>query len=215
MQPPRKRDARFYGLYLQTLGKKGNEIMKKRSEKQQDLDKLKTELAKVSTVILSTFQGISVENDTKLRRAVQAVGGKYKVVKNTLAERAGAGTAAEGLLKNLTGTNSIAYTQTDAVALAKALTKIAKDVPAFQFKAGVVEGRVISISEIQQLANLPSKEELLSKVMFLLSAPAQRIASTLNALPRNLAVTVSEAIKANKFSDKSEPGEPVHQADQV
>ena len=185
--------------------------MKKRSEKQQDLDKLKTELAKVSTVILSTFQGISVENDTKLRRAVQAVGGKYKVIKNTLAERAGAGTAAEGLLKNLTGTNSIAYTQSDAVALAKALTKIAKDVPAFQFKAGVVEGRVISISEIQQLANLPSKEELISKVMFLLSAPAQRIASALNALPRNLALTVSEAIKANKFSDKSEPGEPVHQ----
>ena len=180
--------------------------MKKRSEKQQDLDKLKTELAKVSTVILSTFQGISVENDTKLRRAVQAVGGKYKVVKNTLAERAGAGTAAEGLLKNLTGTNSIAYTQTDAVALAKALTKIAKDVPAFQFKAGVVEGRVISIAEIQQLANLPSKEELISKVMFLLNAPAQRIARALNALPRNLAVTVNEAIKANKFSDdKSEP----------
>ena len=181
--------------------------MKKRSEKQQDLDKLKTELAKVSTVILSTFQGISVENDTKLRRAVQAVGGKYKVVKNTLAERAGAGTAAEGLLKNLTGTNSIAYTQTDAVALAKALTKIAKDVPAFQFKAGMVEGRVISISEIQQLANLPSKEELISKVMFLLNAPAQRIARTLNALPRNLAVTVNEAIKANKFS--GEQGEPV------
>jgi large subunit ribosomal protein L10 len=179
--------------------------MKKRSEKQQDLDKLKTDLAKVSTVILSTFQGISVENDTKLRRAVQAAGGTYKVVKNTLAERAAAGTAADGLLKNLSGTNSIAYTQTDAVALAKALTKIAKDVPAFQFKAGVVEGRVISISEIQQLANLPSKEELISKVMFLLNAPAQRIASALNALPRNLAVTVNEAIKANKFSDKAEP----------
>ena len=179
--------------------------MKKRSEKQQDLDKLKTDLAKVSTVILSTFQGISVENDTKLRRAVQAAGGTYKVVKNTLAERAAAGTAADGLLKNLSGTNSIAYTQTDAVALAKALTKIAKDVPAFQFKAGVVEGRVISISEIQQLANLPSKEELISKVMFLLNAPAQRIASALNALPRNLAVTMNEAIKANKFSEKAEP----------
>jgi large subunit ribosomal protein L10 len=75
------------------------------------------------------------------------------------------------------------------VALAKALTKVAKDVPAFQFRAGLVEGRVISIAEIQQLANLPSKEELLSKVMFLL-----------NALPRNLAITVSEAIKANKFA---------------
>ncbi|MGB2636747.1 MAG: 50S ribosomal protein L10 [Candidatus Acidiferrum sp.] len=174
--------------------------MKKKSEKQQDLDKLKTELAKVSTVILSTFQGITVEQDTKLRRAVQAAGGKYQVVKNTLAERAGTGTPAEGVLKNLKGTHSIAYTQTDPVALAKALTKVAKDVPAFQFKSGVVEGRVISISEIKQLADMPSKEELISKIMFLLNAPAQRIATALNALPRNLAVTVSEAVKANKFS---------------
>ena len=173
--------------------------MKKRSEKQADLDKLKSELAKVSTVILTTFQGIKVDEDTKLRRAVQAAGGKYKVVKNTLAERAGAGTPAENLLKNLTGTNSIAYTEADPVALAKAITKIAKDVPAFQFKAGVVEGRVVSIADIKQLANLPSKDELISKIMFLLNAPAERIAVTLNALPRNLAVTVNEAIKANKF----------------
>jgi large subunit ribosomal protein L10 len=173
--------------------------MKKRSEKQEDLDKLKLVLAKVSTVILTTFQGITVENDTKLRRAVQAAGGKYQVVKNTLAERAGAGTPAEGLLKNLSGTNSIAYTNTDPVALAKALTKVAKDVPAFQFRAGVVEGRVISIAEIQQLANLPSKEELISKIMYLLNAPAQRIAVTLNALSRNMAVVVSEAVKAEKF----------------
>ena len=174
--------------------------MKKKSEKQKDLDNLKTELAKVSTVILTTFQGITVEDDTKLRRAVQAAGGKYQVVKNTLAELAGSGTAAEGVLKNLKGTHSIAYTATDPVALAKALTKIAKDVPAFQFKSGVVEGRVISIAEIKQLAEMPSREELISKIMFLLNAPAQRIASALNALPRNLAVTVSEAIKANKFS---------------
>ena len=174
--------------------------MKKKSEKQKDLEHLKTELARVSTVILTTFQGITVEDDTKLRRAVQAAGGKYQVVKNTLAELAGTGTAAEGVLKNLKGTHSIAYTQTDPVALAKALTKIAKDVPAFQFKSGVVEGKVISIAEIKQLAEMPSKEELISKIMFLLNAPAQRIAMALNALPRNLAVTVSEAVKANKFS---------------
>jgi len=174
--------------------------MKKKSEKQSDLDNLKTELAKVSTVILTTFQGITVEDDTKLRRAVQAAGGKYQVVKNTLAELAGTGTAAEGVLKNLKGTHSIAYTQTDPVALAKALTKIAKDVPAFQFKSGVVQGKVISIAEIKQLAEMPSKEELISKIMFLLNAPAQRIASALSAVPRNLAVTVSEAAKANKFS---------------
>src|SRR5438874_11550280 len=148
--------------------------MKKRSEKQADLDKLKSELAKVSTVILTTFQGIKVDEDTKLRRAVQAAGGKYKVVKNTLAERAGAGTPAENLLKNLRGTNSIAYTETDPVALAKAITKIAKDVPAFQFKAGVVEGRVVSIADIKQLANLPSRDELISKIMFLLNRSEER-----------------------------------------
>jgi large subunit ribosomal protein L10 len=188
--------------------------MKKRSEKQQDLDKLKLELAKVSTVILTTFQGITVEADTKLRRAVQAAGGKYQVVKNSLAERAGAGTPAENLLKNLSGTNSIAFTETDAVALAKVLTKVAKEVPAFQFKSGLVEGRVISIAEIQQLANLASKEELLSKIMFLLNAPAQRIAMALNALPRNLAVTVSEAIKANKFGSGGAPAAPSPEAAQ-
>jgi large subunit ribosomal protein L10 len=181
--------------------------MKKRSEKQADLDKLKVELAKVSTVILTTFQGITVEDDTKLRRAVQAAGGKYQVVKNTLAERAGSGTPAEGLLKNLKGTNSIAYTNTDPVALAKALTKVAKDVPAFQFRAGVVEGRVINIAEIQQLASLPSKEELISKIMFLLNAPAQRIAVALNALSRNMAVVVSEAVKAEKFGSSGAKAE--------
>src|SRR6202158_6549723 len=97
--------------------------MKKRSEKQEDLDKLKVALAKVSSVILTTFQGITVEDDTKLRRAVQAAGGKYQVVKNTIAELAGSGTPAEGVLKNLTGTNSIAYTATDAGGLANAATK--------------------------------------------------------------------------------------------
>src|ERR1019366_2207760 len=183
--------------------------MKKRSEKQQDLDNLKSDLAKVSTVILSTFQGITVENDNKLRRAVQQAGGTYRVVKNTLAERAASGTPNEALLKDLKGTNSIAYTATDPVSLAKALTKIAKDVPAYQFRAGIVEGRVLSIAEIQQLASLPSKEELISKVMFLLGAPAQRIASALAAVNRNLAVPVSEAVKANKFGPASAPAETV------
>jgi len=175
--------------------------MKKKSEKQQDLDQLKTDLEKVSTVILTTFQGITVEDDTKLRRAVQAAGGKYQVVKNTLAELAASGTPVGGVLKDLKGTNSIAYTATDPVALAKALTKIAKDVPAFKFKSGLVEGRVISIAEIQQLATMPSKEELISKIMFLLNAPAQRLAVVINAVPRNAAVVINEAVKANKFSE--------------
>src|SRR6202158_4919088 len=179
--------------------------MKKRSETQKDLDKQKPEPAKVSTLILTPCQGMTVHDDTKLRRSVQAAGGNYKVVKNTIAERAASGTPAEKLLSNLKGTNSIAYTNTDPVALAKALTKIAKDVPAFQFRAGLVEGRVISIAEIQQLANLPSKEDLISKIMFLLNAPAQRIALALNALPRNVAVVVSEAVKSEKFGSGGAP----------
>jgi large subunit ribosomal protein L10 len=179
--------------------------MKKRSDKEKDVDALKTELANVSTIILTTFQGITVEDDTKLRRAIQAAGGHYRVVKNTLATRAGAGTPHEPILKDLAGANSIAYTQTDPVALAKALTKYAKDVPAFKFKTGIVEGRVLSIADIQQLAQLPSKEELISKIMFLVNAPAQRIASALAGVSRNVAVVVSEAAKGNKFGADGAP----------
>jgi large subunit ribosomal protein L10 len=182
--------------------------MKKKSEKQAKSEELRNQLATVSTVILSTFQGITVEQDTKLRRSVESAGGHYEVVKNTVAERAAAGTPAEGLLKNLKGTNSIAYTKTDPVALAKILTKIAKEVPAFQFRAGFVEGRVISIQEINQLASLPSKEELISKIMFMLNAPAQRVATALAALPRNLAVVTSEAVKAGKFGGTAAPAAP-------
>ena len=182
--------------------------MKKKAEKKTQADELRTQLANVSTVILSTFQGITVEQDTKLRRQVEAAGGKYQVVKNTVIERAAEGTPTAPLLKNLKGANSIAYTTLDPVALAKVLTKIAKDVPAFQFRAGWVEGRVVSIQEIGQLAQLPSKDELIGKIMFLLNAPAQRLATALAALPRNLAVVTSEAVKANKFGAGSSAPAP-------
>lgn len=182
--------------------------MKKKAEKKAQSEELRSQLATVSTVILSTFQGITVEQDTQLRRSVEAAGGHYQVVKNTVIERAAAGTPAENLLKGLKGTNSIAYTKTDPVALAKILTKVAKDVPAFQFRAGLVEGRVISIQEIGQLAQLPSKEEIISKVMFMLNAPAQRVASTLAAVSRNMAVVTSEAVKANKFGPGGDAAAP-------
>ena len=170
-----------------------------KAEKKTQAEQLRAQLANVSTVILSTFQGITVEDDTRLRRQVEAAGGKYEVVKNSVAERAADGTPTAPLLKDLKGTNSIAYTKLDPVALAKVLTKVAKDVPAFKFRAGWVEGRVISIDEINKLALLPAKEELISKIMFLLNAPAQRIATAISALPRNLAVVTSEAVKAQKF----------------
>ena len=175
--------------------------MNRKADRQKRVEELRAELAQVSTVILSTFQGIKVEEDTRLRRAVEAAGGSYQVVKNTLAERAAQGTPAEPLLKSLAGTNSIACTSTDPVALAKVLTKFAKDVPAYQFRAGIVEGRVVSVVEIQQLASLPSKDELISKIMFLLLAPAQRLAGTTAAVARNLAVVVNQAAKEKKFAE--------------
>ena len=179
--------------------------MKKKAEKTTQAEELRSQLATVSTVILSTFQGITVEQDTQLRRGVEAAGGQYQVVKNTVAERAAAGTPTEGLLKGLKGTNSIAYTKTDPVSLAKILTKVAKDVPAFQFRAGWVEGpRHFDSGDRPARAALPSKEELISKIMFLLNAPAQRVATALAALPRNLAVVTSEAVKANKFGGGGE-----------
>src|ERR1700757_3800741 len=119
--------------------------MKKKSEKVQQADELRAQLATISTVILSTFQGITVEQDTQLRRSVEAAGGHYQVVKNRVAEKALEGAPTGGLIKYLKGTNSIAYTSTDPVALAKILTKVAKEVPAFKFRAGWVEGRVVSI----------------------------------------------------------------------
>ena len=111
--------------------------MKKKAEKKAQSEELRAQLATVSTVILSTFQGITVEQDTQLRRSVEAAGAHYQVVKNTVIERAAQGTPAESLLKGLKGTNSISYTKTDPVALAKILTKVAKDVPAFQVSRGI------------------------------------------------------------------------------
>ena len=128
-------------------------------------------------------------------------GAKYLVVKNTLAERAAKGTKVEEVLKGLSGVTSIAYTSGDPVALAKALSKYAKDNPEFTFKAGVVEGRVISIKEIQALATMPSKEELMSKLLFLINAPAQRLVTAMSAVGRNLAVVVDQGVQNKKFKE--------------
>jgi large subunit ribosomal protein L10 len=174
--------------------------MKTRKQKEADVEKLHQELAHISTVILSTFQGVNVEQETLLRRTVETVGGHYRVVKNSVAERAAAGTPAEGLLKGLAGANSISFTEADPVALAKVLSKVAKEIPALEFKAGAVEGRVISVEEVVALASLPSKDELISRIMFLVQSPIQRLAQALAGTSRNMAVVANEAVKAEKFS---------------
>jgi len=172
-----------------------------RAKKTEQVEKLGKDLKSVSSLIVSTYSKLTVAQDYELRKALRASGAKYAVVKNTLAERAAKGTKVEDVLKNLSGVTSIAYTAGDPVALAKALSKYAKDNPEFTFKAGVVEGRVISISEIKALATMPSKEEIYSKLLFLINAPAQRLVTAMNAVGRNLAVVVNQGVKENKFKE--------------
>jgi large subunit ribosomal protein L10 len=172
-----------------------------KAKKKEQVEKLSKDLKDVSNVVVATYTKMTVAQDFELRKALRGAGAKYQVVKNTLAEKAAKGTKVEGALKDLAGVSSIAYTTGDPVAMAKALTKYAKDTPEFTFKIGVVEGRVINIKEIEALATMPSKEELMSKLLFLINAPAQRLATAINAVPRNLAVVVNQGVQEKKFKE--------------
>jgi large subunit ribosomal protein L10 len=172
-----------------------------KAKKTEQVEQLGSELKKVSSMIVATYSKLTVAQDYELRKTLRGSGAKYRVVKNTLVERAAKGTKVEEILKNLSGVTSIAYTSGDPVALAKALSKYAKDNPEFNFKAGVVEGRVISINEIKALATMPSKEEIYSKLLFLISAPAQRLVTAMNAVGRDLAVVVGQGVEKKKFTE--------------
>jgi large subunit ribosomal protein L10 len=170
-----------------------------RAKKTVQVEKLGKELQSVSSLIVTTYNKLTVTQDYELRKTLRASGAKYLVVKNTLAERAAKGTKVEEVLKDLSGVTSIAYTSGDPVALAKALSKYAKDNPEFSFKSGVVEGRVISINQIQALATMPSKEEIYSKLLFLINAPAQRLVTVMNAVGRDVAVVIKQGVEKGKF----------------
>jgi large subunit ribosomal protein L10 len=172
-----------------------------KARKTEQVEKLSKELKNVSNVVVATYTKMTVPQDYELRKVLRVAGAKYQVVKNTLAEKAAKGTKVEGALKDLAGVTSIAYTTGDPVAMAKALTKYAKDTPEFTFKVGVVEGRVVTIKEIEALATMPSKEELYSKLLFLISAPAQRLVTVMNAVGRNLAVVVDQGVQQKKFKE--------------
>ena len=172
-----------------------------KARKTEQVEKLSKDLSNVSHMVVATYTRLTVAQDYELRKALRGVGAKYQVVKNTLAERAAKGTKVEGALKDLAGVTSIAYTTGDPVAMAKALTKVAKDAPEFTFKVGVVEGRVISVKEIESLATMPSKEEIYSKLLFLINAPAQRLVTAMNAVGRNLAVVIDQGVQEKKFKE--------------
>jgi large subunit ribosomal protein L10 len=173
--------------------------MKKKEDKKKDVDSLRQDLARLQHLFVTGYEKMRVDQDFELRKVVRGAGGKYRVVKNTLAEKASAGTPSEQVLTGLRGMTSMAYTSNDPVALAKALTAYAKANPSFTFKAGMVEGRAIDIKAINDLANMPAREVILAKLLYLINAPAQRLLTAVNAVGRNLAVVVDQAVKENKF----------------
>ncbi len=145
------------------------------------------------------YRGISVPEVTELRNRVRSSGGKYVVVKNTLVRRAIEGADLEELLPHFEGPTAVAYSDDDPVALAKALSDFAEDVPAIEFKGGMVEGRTIAADEIKTLATMPSREELITKLVFLLQSPVTRFVRTLNAIPQQF-VNVLHQVAQEKGS---------------
>ena len=171
-----------------------------RASKSEKVKKLAVELEHSTSAIIGTFKGLTASKDFELRKTIRKAGGSYHVVKNKLAERAAEGTKVEQALKGLKGVSAVAYTSGDPVALAKALSEWVKENAEFTFKLGIVDGKVINISEIEQLAKMPGKEELFSKLLFLISSPAQRLATVINATGRNLAVVVNQGVEKGKFA---------------
>lgn len=170
-----------------------------KAKKIEQAEKLSSQFKKANHAIVGTFSKLTVEKDYELRKVIRSTGAKYSVVKNTLAERAAKGTKIEEAVKGLKGVTSIAFTDADPVTLAKVLSKYAKDNPEYQFKAGIVDGKVIQIKDIDALANLPSKEEIFSKLLFLMNAPAQRLVTAMNAVGRDLAVVINQGVEKQKF----------------
>jgi len=171
----------------------------RRDQKQSEVERLKADLINAGSVFVVSFQKIPVSEDLELRRQVRAAGGRYRVVKNRLAVLGAKGTAAEPILKSLAGPTALALTAASPVGLAKALSAYAKANPNFTFRAGVVEGRAVSLSEIAELALLPGKEVLLAKVLGLIASPARAVVVTIQAVIHNIASVIDQAVKAGKF----------------
>jgi large subunit ribosomal protein L10 len=170
-----------------------------KAKKNAKVAMLASELESSTSAIIGSFKGLTASKDFELRKVIRAAGGSYHVVKNKLAAKSAEGTKVEAALQGLKGVSSVAYTSGDPVALAKALSTWVKDNSEFTFKLGIVDGRVISVEEINALAKLPGKNELFSKLLFLIQSPAQRLATVINATGRNLAVVVNMAAEQGKF----------------
>jgi large subunit ribosomal protein L10 len=170
-----------------------------KAKKSDKVKALATELESSTSAIIGSFKGLTASKDFELRKVIRSAGGHYHVVKNKLAARSAQGTKIEAALQGLKGVSSVAFTSGDPVALAKALSEWVKENAEFTFKLGIVDGKLIQPAEIEQLAKLPGKEELFSKLLFLINSPAQRLVTVLNATGRNVAVVINQGAQQGKF----------------
>jgi large subunit ribosomal protein L10 len=171
-----------------------------RAKKAEQIDKLAKELKGSTTAIVGTFAKLTVSQDFQLRKAVRQAGGNYRVLKNKLAARASQGSGVEAALQGLKGVSSVAYTSGDPIALAKALSTWVKDNSEFTFKLGIVDGKVLTVAQISELATMPGKEEIYAKLLFLINSPAQRLVTVLSAVGRDLAVVINQGVEKGKFA---------------
>jgi large subunit ribosomal protein L10 len=171
-----------------------------KAKKTEKVATLAKELETSTSAIIGTFSALTAAKDYDLRKTIRGAGGSYHVVKNKLAARAAQGTKIEAALQGLKGVSSVAYTSGDPVALAKALSTWVKDNAEFTFKLGIVDGKVITVDEIKALATLPGKQELFSKLLFLIQSPAQRLVTVINATGRDLAVVINQGVEKGKFA---------------
>jgi large subunit ribosomal protein L10 len=172
-----------------------------RNDKQALVEGYGKSIALAPHAFLLSYKGITVPQVTDLRNKVRATGGEYVVVKNTLALRAINSTALAELKEHFVGPTAVVYSGGDPVALAKALTDFAKDNPNIQFKAGMVEGRAVAAEQIKEIAQLPSREQLIAKLLFLLQSPIVRLARVLAAVPQSF-VSVLDQVRAQKESNQ-------------
>ena len=169
----------------------------KKTEKVKILTK---ELESSTTAIIGTLAKLTVAQDFELRKVVREAGGKYRVLKNKLAPIAGKGTKVEDALKGLKGVSAVAFTSGDPVALAKGFSKWVGENAEFQFKLGIVDGKLLTVEDVKALATLPGREEIFSKLLYLINAPAQRLATVINATGRDLAVVLGQGVEKEKFA---------------
>ena len=157
-------------------------ILKNVGLKTSTIDEIKDNFDGAQGVVVVNYSGLTVEQDTQLRKQLREAGVVYKVYKNTLVKRVVAGTEFEPITDALEGTNAIAISATDATAPARILAKYAKQFPALELIAGVVEGNYNDQAGIQALSQVPSREELLGKLLGSIQSPITNFARVLNQI---------------------------------